>query len=151
MLPDEKIRKTALIASIALFALSLTQKCYCTTSTCSDSIMVFLLGWAALLSGAEGIVWLANPFLFFAWILLKKNIRVSMFLSLLAFTLSLSFLMFGTVLDNEAGHHNAIVSHKAGYWLWNGSTLVMLLGSFVLMYRHNLRTNPTGRIWRSWY
>lgn len=73
MLPDEKIRKIALISSMALFALSLTQKSYCTTSTCSDSIMVFLLGWAALFSGIEGIIWLANPFLFFAWVLLKKK------------------------------------------------------------------------------
>ena len=151
MIPDEKIRKTALLSSMGLLAVSLTQPCYCTTATCSDSIIVFLLGWAAIFSGPEGIIWLANPLLFFAWFFLKKNIKVSMFLSLLAFILSLSFLMLGTILDNEAGHSNAIQSYKAGYWLWASSSLSMMLGTFILVYRYNLRTNPSGRIWRSWY
>ena len=53
-----------------------------------------------------------------------------------------------TVQPGPFGPPDSLV---AGYWLWNGSTLAMLLGSFVLMYRHNQRTNPTGRIWRSWY
>ena len=136
---DKKLKKYIFIASISLFIISLTQKCYCTTSECGDSIMAFLLGWAALLSGGAGISWLANPLLFASWILLRKNLKLSMFLSVAAALLSLSFLLFDTVIANEAGQKHQIIAYKLGYWLWMGSNLVMLLGTFVLMLRHNTR------------
>ena len=136
---DKKLKKYIFIASISLFIISLTQKCYCTTSECGDSIMAFLLGWAALLSGGAGISWLANPLLFASWIMLRKNLKLSMFLSVAAALLSLSFLLFDTVIANEAGQKHQIIAYKLGYWLWMGSNLVMLLGTFVLMLRHNTR------------
>lgn len=140
MTEDKKLKKYILLISIGLFLLSLTQKCYCTVSNCSDSIMVFLLGWAAVISGA-GITWLANPILFLAWLTLRKNLKASMFLSMTASLLSLAFLLFDSVLDNEAGNKNVITSYKAGYWLWAASAGVMLLGTFALMLRYNTRNN----------
>lgn len=136
---DARLKKYIIITSISLFIISLTQKCYCTTSECGDSIMAFLLGWAALLSGGAGISWLANPLLFASWIILKKNLKLAMFLSVAALLLSLSFLMFDTVIANEAGQKHQIIAYKMGYWLWMGSNMVMLLGTFVLMLRHNTR------------
>ena len=136
---DKKLKKIFLTISVVLFITSLTQKCYCTTTACADSIMVFLLGWAATVSGGAGFVWIANPLLFASWLLLKKNLKTSMFLSVFAALLSLSFLLFDSVLDNEAGQKHEITSYRPGYWLWTASTLCMLVAAFVLMLRHNTR------------
>jgi hypothetical protein len=139
MIEDEKLKTYILYSSIILFLLSLTQKCYCTTTNCSDSIMVLILGWAALSSSAAGMAWFANPLLFASWFFLKRNLKTAMFLSVFSFLLSLSFLMFDSILDNEGGIPHEIISYRLGYWLWLGSHLVMLLGTFVLMLRYNTR------------
>ncbi len=128
------------LISIALFAISLTQKCYCTTSTCGDSILVVLIGWLGLFSGGATLTWLANPFLVMSWILLEKNLKASMIFSALAGLLSLAFLMFDGIVDTEAGHVREIVSYKAGYWLWLGSCWVMLTGTFWLQWKENKRS-----------
>jgi hypothetical protein len=139
MQEDKKLKKLFLVTSITLFLFSLTQKCYCTTSTCGDSIMVFLLGWAAIVSGGAGLSWIANPLLFASWLILKRNLKISMFLSVFAALLSLSFLLFDSVLDNEAGQKHQVVSYSVGYWFWTASSICMLIGTFVLMLRHNTR------------
>jgi len=139
MTVDKELKKAILLISVILFLLSLTQKCYCTTSQCGDSIMVFLLGWAAIVSGGAGFSWIANPLLFAAWFSLGKNLKASMFLSVFAALLSLSFLLFDSVLDNEAGHQNQIIAYKSGYWIWTASSLCMLTGTFTLMLRQNTR------------
>ncbi|MBL0072975.1 MAG: hypothetical protein IPP34_14715 [Bacteroidetes bacterium] len=136
---DEKIIKKILIVSIILFVLSLTQECYCTTSNCSDSIMVFLLGWAAIFSTGAGLCWFANPLLFISWIFLKKKLKLSMFLSITSFLLSFLFLIFDSIVDNENGGSHQIISYKSGYWLWLASGAVMVIGTFILMYRFNVR------------
>ena len=124
---DKKLKNIFLSISILLFIFSLTQKCYCTTSVCSDSIMVFILGWAALLKGGAGISWIANPLLLAAWIKLKKNLKASMFLSMFGVLMSLSFLLFDSIIDNENGQNKEIISYQAGYWLWVSSAVVMLV------------------------
>lgn len=88
---DKKLRISIMLGSVILFLFSLTQKCYCTTSECGDSIMVFLLGWAALISGGAGLSWLANPLLFASWLTLNKKLKTSMFFSVFAALLSLPF------------------------------------------------------------
>ena len=146
MQEDKKLRKLFLVSSIILFLLSLTQKSYCTTSTCGDSIMVFLLGWAAVMSGGAGLSWLANPLLFASWITLRKNLKTSMFASVFATLLSLSFLLVDSVPDNEAGQKHQIISYKPGYWLWATSSICMLAGTFVLMLKHNTRIAAGRRL-----
>ena len=136
---DKKLKKSIMLGSSILFLLSLTQKCYCATTTCGDSIMVFLLGWAALFSGGAGLSWLANPLLFASWLTLNKKLKTSMFFSVFAALLSLSFLLFDSVLDNESNQKHPIISYQPGYWLWTASTLCMLVGTFVLVFRHNTR------------
>ena len=142
---DKKLKKYISGFSITLFVLSLTQKSYCTTTQCSDSILVFLLGWAAIVSGA-GLSWIANFLLFASWILLKKNVKTSMFLSVFATLFSLSFSLLDSISDNEGGIRHEIISYKAGYWLWISSSFFMLLGTFVLMLRHNTKTLANKRL-----
>lgn len=137
MTVDKKLKNFLLLTSILLFLFSLTQKCYCTTSTCSDSIIVFILGWAAIFTSGAGLVWFANPLLIFSWFMLKRNLKTSMFVSVFASLISLSFLLFETIIDNEGGGHNSIISYKSGYWTWVASSMVMMVGTFVLMFRHN--------------
>jgi hypothetical protein len=133
---DQKFKSILLRISIALFIVSLTQKCYC-TAECADSIMVFLLGWAGIASG--GFAWLANPLLILSWFNLKKNLKTAMFLSVAAFLVSFSFLLVSSISDNESGIQHQIVSYKPGYWLWLSSSTCMLIGSFALMLRSNTR------------
>ena len=130
---NNKIKRSIVIISAILFLFSLTQKCYCTTSQCGDSIMAFLLGWFAVLTGGAGISWIANPLLFTSWIVFRKNIKISFFLSLLATLFAFSFLLFDTILANEAGHYQQIISYKAGYWLWVSSSVSMLAGTFLVL------------------
>ena len=145
---DKKLQKIILLSSIFLFVLSLTQKCFCTTTQCSDSAMVFLLGWAAVFSGAAGLSWLANPLLIAAWLLLKKNLKMSMFSRVFAFLLSLFFLLIDTVVDNENGGSHQVIAYKSGYWLWVMSSTCMLLGTFILMLRNNNRVAVKKKTFR---
>jgi len=100
--------------------------------------MVFLLSWAAMFSGG-GFAWLANPFLFIAWFTLRMNLSIAMFSSVFAMLISLSFLLLDSIVDNENGGRHQIVSYEPGYWLWAASSIVMLLGTFILMLRFNTR------------
>jgi hypothetical protein len=136
---DGKQKKYFVIVSVVLFVLSLTQKSYCTTTSCGDSIMALLLGWAGILSGAAGFTWFANPLLLACWITLRKNLKAAMFLSVAATLLSGSFLLFDSIKDNEGGIPHQIITYKPGYWLWLGSCATMLVGTFWLMLRHNTR------------
>ncbi|MDE3250687.1 MAG: hypothetical protein KGO82_18645 [Bacteroidota bacterium] len=125
-------KKNLVRLSILLFALSLTQKAYCTATQCSDSIMVLLLGWAGLTSGISGIAWFANPLLIASWLMLRRNLTAGMFMSIGAALLAMSFLVFDTVATSESGHTGQVTNYKAGYWLWMGSTFCMLAASFYL-------------------
>lgn len=126
------VRRIIIAISVGLFLFSLTRQCYCTTTTCSDSIMVFLLGGLGLFMSGAALAWLANPLIIFSWIHTKRKSKHSLTLSALAVLMCLSFLLFDTVLDNEAGHSNKIIEYKLGYWLWTLSAVVMLLGNIYL-------------------
>ncbi len=115
-----------LIISIVLFLLSLTQKCYCTTSNCSDSIMVFLIGWLGAFSGGAAITWFANPALMVSWLTFTKSPNTSLIASGIAALFALAFLTFYQVTANENGQAQQIISYKPGYWLWVASAVVML-------------------------
>lgn len=131
-LNEIQIRRATLLLSITLYVSSLTQKCYCTTSTCGDSIAVVIVGIFGLFAGGAALSWLANPLLYGAWISLRKNEKLSLALSVLALLFAMSFLFFDTVLDDEAGNYKEIVSYQAGYWLWASSALIMAVGNLTL-------------------
>ena len=123
------------IASIVLFAISLTQSTFCTRE-CGylPGIWVLLIGWLGLGDGAA-ISWLANPLLFWSWIAFmfkdSKNyfIILSLILSILAFLASVSFLGFDKIVDNEGGVAVPILHRHIGYWLWLTSTAAMVVGN----------------------
>ncbi len=137
MQDDTKTNKLVRYISMMLFLISLTQKAYCTTDSCSDSFLVFLLGWAAAFTSFAGTSWLANPLLILSWILLGKKLKLAMLLCVGAFILALSFLLAGEVTANENGQQHQIVSRNAGYWLWLTSMLVMVFGTFWLQLKEN--------------
>jgi len=141
-----KLSKIIIIISSVLFLASLTQKCYCTTSQCGDSIMAFLLGWFALLTGGAGISWIANPLLFASWLTLKKNTKLSMFLSVAATLFALSFLLFDSIVANEAGQNQRIISYKAGYWIWVLSCAFTLAGTFIIRLKENSKARSNKNI-----
>ncbi|MEO6287998.1 MAG: hypothetical protein ABIN80_19045 [Dyadobacter sp.] len=133
---NRKLEKAVIMISGILFLSSLTQKSYCTTSQCGDSVMVFLLGWFAMLTGGAGISWIANPLLFASWAMLKRNNKISVFLSLLATLFAISFLLFDSILANEAGDYQQVISYKSGYWLWVCSCMSMLVGVSILFIKN---------------
>ncbi|MBK9109493.1 MAG: hypothetical protein IPM92_14245 [Saprospiraceae bacterium] len=130
---SDKIRRIILLLSIFLFLISLTQKGYCTKNNCSDSIILFLLGWFGMLMGGAGICWIANPVILTSWYFTKKASKYAMYTSLLATAICFSFLLFSTVSDNESGHQNQIISYECGYWLWCASAVVLLVGNVILV------------------
>jgi len=135
------LRRIVLIVSIALFVASLTQKCYCTTSYCGDSFFIFLFGPLGFYLSLAGATWLANPLLITSWIKVSKEPKLSFWTSLLAATISLSFLLFKNVMDNENGDLREIVSYSLGYWLWLASCLSMLIGNSFLNSKRYLHSS----------
>ena len=124
---QKQITKIFLSLSILLFASALTQKCYCTTGLCSDSIAVFIFGIFGLAYPLATWTWLANPLLLGAWIFIFRNPKISFFLSLSSTLIAASFLLFDQIIDNENGQYKQIISYRAGYWLWLCSHLCLLL------------------------
>lgn len=136
----KKIKLLFFFISIALFILSLTQKCYCTHNSCGDSLATFLVGILGIFTGGAGLTWLANPLLFAAWIFWKEDLRFSLWASTLATALSFSFLAFDTIMVDEAGNYSEIISYQAGYWLWLSSSITMLLGNMFIRFKKNTYT-----------
>ncbi|KGT08473.1 hypothetical protein CMU71_00615 [Elizabethkingia anophelis] len=123
-----KPQSLTLTISIALFVASLTQTAVNMGSDYMLSIACLLLGWAEVFEG--GIAWLANPLLFISWLLLIiKQPKISVPLSLIAFFLSLSYLSVSTITVNEGGGKAEITSYDLGYYLWLASSISMSIGS----------------------
>ena len=146
--------------SIAVFVISLTQKSFCIGNECSDSLMCLLIGWIGVFNEIFGLLtgiydfiigngfttnpkigatfsWLANPFIFLSIVIIRKNYKIALILSLISIGLILSFLMFDSIFANEAGHYNKITSYELGYWMWLLSSITILIGSIILMWKSN--------------
>jgi ABC-type enterochelin transport system permease subunit len=128
-------RNILLVLSIGLYIASLTQPAYCTNAECADSAAVAFAGSLGFFLSMAGATWLANPLLVASWIVVHKNPLGSLITSLLATALSLSFLCFNTIVDNESGTPSNIAGVKAGYWLWVTSIAVMFIGNAAIYYR----------------
>src|SRR6185437_13586453 len=101
-----KLKTAVLIVGIGLFAISLFNICFCTENGCRTSMEALLIGWLAMLTGGAAVTWLANPFLITTWILLTKNKKSAWIFGLTASIISISFLKFQVIIENEAGHYN---------------------------------------------
>jgi len=118
-----------LITGLGLFILSLFFNCFCTYKGCVPSVDALVLGWVELFEG--DFAWLANPLLIVSWILLGMNKKGGMVPALLASLLSLSFLFYHNIMEDEAGNMGAIKNLSIGYWLWVASCVVTYLGILV--------------------
>jgi hypothetical protein len=139
-----KSKTVVLIAGVGLFVFSLFNVCFCTDNGCRTSIEVFLIGWLGMLTGGAAITWLANPILIISWILLAKNKKAAWLFSLFASIISISFLKFKVVIENEAGHNNPIIKVGLGYWLWLSSCVTTFIGSLtarILKYKNSCEAN----------
>ncbi|UOE50229.1 hypothetical protein MTO98_03980 [Mucilaginibacter sp. SMC90] len=135
MMEEIKLKKVILNLSILVFAISLTQECYCTSDSCGNSAMALIVGPLGLCFGGAGFSWLANPFLFIAWFSFRKKPLNAVITSVISVALMLSFLFFKQIISDEAGNYSAIVGYKLGYWLWVLSGGIMLVGSILILYR----------------
>jgi hypothetical protein len=124
---QKQIKRIFLLLSIILFAASLTQKCYCTTGVCGDSIAAFIFGFFGLAYPLATWTWLANPLLLGAWIFIFRGPKISFILSLSSTLIAASFLLFDQIIDNENGQYKQIISYEAGYWLWLSSHVCLLM------------------------
>lgn len=131
ILLKDRLSRVTIYLSVGVFVLALTQKCYCTTASCGDSIMALLSGTIGFFFGGAALTWLANPLLIISWILSEKNKRVSLLFSGIAVLISVSFLLFNKVISDEAGNYSEIISYKLGYWLWVLSSSVMFIGNLI--------------------
>lgn len=145
MMPIKKLKIVALILSILLFIISLTQPAFYIDRSDPDgwanSIGLLLIGWTGTLAGGAGLAWLANPLLLFSWIFFFKKPKVSLRLSVIATFFAASFLMFHKILTDEAGNYSTITVRKAGYWFWLSSTSLFSLCSILLYYRYKDTVN----------
>ena len=124
--------KYTLFLSLGIFLIALTQKCYCTTAQCGDSLAAFIVGIIGVFFGGAALTWLANPLLLFSWITVKLKPTLSLIAALLATFVALSFLFFDEIIDNEGGTYNEIIEYKLGYWLWVSSSVVMFIGQLII-------------------
>jgi len=86
-----------------------------------------LFDWLSIGDGA-GFTWFANPLIFLSWILLRRRTRVSLWLSIGAMLLSISFMFIDEVVTGESGSLEKILSRGAGYYFWLGSIVATTSG-----------------------
>lgn len=150
----KQIRNTTILLTLGLYIAALTQPAYCTHAS-KSAFTILLLGPLGLLMEAgaladtliqgftgKGFVfkdpigatftWMANPLLLLASLVLKRNSKSAMLFAGVATGLILLFPLFGSVIDDEAGHYQPITSLQAGYWLWLLSSIILLAGAFWL-------------------
>ena len=132
--PKTKFKIIVLILSMGLFIISLFNIGFCTDNNCRTSMEALLIGWLAMLTGGAAISWLANPFLVIAWVLMTKNKKSAWIYALISLFFSAIFLGFNVVIQNEAGHYNAITRVGLGYWLWLASCSTTFIGCLAIRF-----------------
>jgi hypothetical protein len=117
--------------SMVLFGVALSQPAFFWGSDSSSSGpagRLLLEGWKGLASGY--FEWLANPALLLCWILtLRGNRPPAVASAVLALGLMLVFLCRQTLRLPGGQPGATIVAYGAGYWLWLGSALLMVVAA----------------------
>ncbi len=129
-----KKQKIFLFLSIGVFIISLTQKSYCSSyGLCNNyGFLSLFFGWIGVfMLHIPAFTWLANPLLLGSWVFFRKNSKTSFILSIIAFSLMLSFLLVDEIISNEAGTKSKVVFYGLGYYLWLLSSFIMLIGNYI--------------------
>ncbi|MGF7078234.1 hypothetical protein [Mucilaginibacter sp. UYCu711] len=127
--------KITLVSSMGLYAISLTQQCYCISGACGNhwsGISLLALGAIGGIMSTAGLTWYANPFIWAAWSLINKKPKQAVIFSLLATLLSASFLLAATISDMQANVTSYITGYQPGYWLWLASMVTTSIGSVMV-------------------
>lgn len=130
------LQKLTLIVSLTLYCICLMNNGYYIEG--SDPL-AWAPAWALLIFGWVGAAagtyaWLANPALFFSWILMLRNkCAASLRAAIVAFLLMVSFLFQSTVISSEAPTYSRIIGYGVGFWLWISSAVVQITGCIALL------------------
>jgi hypothetical protein len=131
------VAKITLVISMGLYAVSLTQQCYCVTGACGNhwsGISLMAMGAIGGIMSAAGLTWYANPLIWAAWSLIKNKPKRAIFFSLLATLLSASFMLATQISDLQPDVTTYITEYRIGYWLWLASMSTMLVGSIIVSF-----------------
>ena len=129
----KKLKIIFLSASIIVFGISLFQDCFC-TNDCINSFSALITGIFGIIVGGSNLCWLANPLLLVSWIFFYFNTKVSFVFSLIASLISFMFIFSTEVAIDEAGTPRQIQYLESGYWLWQFSMLIILIGNSAQIY-----------------
>jgi len=129
-----RLSKVLTIASVIVFAVSLTQDAYYIDRedprAYSAAWMLLLIGWLGLLDGI--FAWLANPVLFAAWIFsFAGKKKLALLFAPLASVFMVAFLFRQSIIVSEAPTYAKITGYGAGYWLWLTSAMLAIIAALV--------------------
>jgi len=98
------------------------------------SFLCLLLGWLALFGGLGAIGWLANPFAIIAVVKIAYGkVVTARWCAVLSFVFAATSLyatnVFYLVGDEGGVCRTSAISPLIGYWLWLGSTVMLLIGT----------------------
>ncbi len=146
----QAFRLTLLIVSIVIFCISLTNDGFYIDRPSNPR--AWAPGWAELMLGwilvPGGIIaWLANPLLFFGWMLLANKLLApaSTIVTALAICIALSFLLHKEIITSEAGNVSAVTGYGSGYYLWIGSMVVAMLAGLLSSIAYSIDRVRTSR------
>ena len=141
-----RLPKIVTLASLIVFAASLTQKGFSTAGEhpgdWSPGLYLLLIGPLGLLDGI--FEWFANPFLLWAWIfsLIGKH-KIALPLAVLATALIVAFLFRQTVIVSEAPTYAKITGYAAGYWLWLTSAALAVVSALTGIFTRAAVSRPS--------
>ena len=130
------------IISMLLYIISLTLPCFSLGTYSGEDYyggLLLLLGGFVMLDDPIGLIWLANPLIWFAWFQSKLAIH-SLITSLMATSVVVLFLAFdmapnygwcGSFLEPEDCPHMTIRNIGPGYIFWLFSAIVLVVGNLM--------------------
>jgi hypothetical protein len=133
---NRKIRRKKLlnilrVVSIIVFLISTTQVAYILNQEeIHFGYFALIVGIFGVFSSGFGASWIANIFLLFAWRF--YNQKTSLLYSFIGVTFGALPLFFNQIPLGTSGHFGTITELKIGYYLWLGSILIALVGSFIV-------------------
>lgn len=124
-------------ASVVLYIISLTQNAYILNQEQEQyGYLVLIFGFYAVFD--SGISWLANILIIFSWLFRHK--KTSLYFSLSALILGLSFLLIDKVVMGTNNIYGNITGYGIGYYLWVSSFLVMTIQNIMTYNKRSAKT-----------
>lgn len=130
-LNTKHLRVALLLLSVALYLISLTQM----VLPGYPGWFILLVGWTTISFSVANFTWIANIFLFVAWMGIIESGRVfAVRFALGAVAVAGTFLACHTVVTGEDGGGHPI-HYLPGYWLWLASMVCAYLGTLSVSLR----------------